>query len=266
MLQTVAWRHYRRKVKTVDELCAAIGPRPRAQEGHRCATACSTSCIPATSAICSTPRRRPISWSRASPPMRTSPRRNYRPFVPQDLRALNLAALEMVDYVIIDPNPTPLDNIARIQPDYFAKGYEYAEAGINPKTQQELEILQSLRRRNPVHAGRHRLLVVAPDRDRAAEHCAREAPASDGGRGPRLRSLATDHRELRGQAGSCRRRYHRRQPDLHDHDRRHDQDADPERALRQPHGFHRRCRDRRQASARRRSRCHLFDRAGRRST
>ena len=50
---------------------------------------------------------------------------SYRPFVPQDLRALNLAALEMVDYVIIDPNPTPIDNIARLQPDYFAKGYEY---------------------------------------------------------------------------------------------------------------------------------------------
>ena len=34
---------------------------------------------------------------------------NLRPFVPQDLRALNLAALEMVDYVVIDPNPTPVD-------------------------------------------------------------------------------------------------------------------------------------------------------------
>ena len=27
---------------------------------------------------------------------------NFRPFVPQDLRAMNLAALEMVDYVVID--------------------------------------------------------------------------------------------------------------------------------------------------------------------
>ena len=33
---------------------------------------------------------------------RTSARRNFRPFVPQDLRAMNLAALEMVDYVVID--------------------------------------------------------------------------------------------------------------------------------------------------------------------
>src|SRR6266853_4765876 len=36
---------------------------------------------------------------------------NMRPYIPEDIRALNLAALEMVDYVIIDPNPTPLANI-----------------------------------------------------------------------------------------------------------------------------------------------------------
>src|ERR1700741_1433431 len=33
---------------------------------------------------------------------------DFRPFVPQDLRAMNLAALEMVDYVLIDENPTPI--------------------------------------------------------------------------------------------------------------------------------------------------------------
>ena len=50
---------------------------------------------------------------------------NFRPYVPQELRAVNLAALEMVDYVIIDPNPTPIENMRFLQPDYFAKGYEY---------------------------------------------------------------------------------------------------------------------------------------------
>ena len=49
----------------------------------------------------------------------------YRPHVPQDLRAINLAAFEIVDYVIIDPEPTPLKNLALIKPDIFAKGYEY---------------------------------------------------------------------------------------------------------------------------------------------
>ena len=166
----------------------------------------------------------------------------YRPFVPQELRALNLAALEMVDYVIIDPNPTPLDNIARIQPDFFAKGYEYADGGINPKTQQEIEVLQAYGGEilftpgDIVYSSSHLIETEPP------EHRAREAAAADGGRGPRLRSLATDHGELRGQAGARGRRHHRRQPHLHDHDRRHDQDADPERALRQPHGLYRRRR------------------------
>src|SRR5260370_12450590 len=68
---------------------------------------------------------------------------NHRPFVPEDLRAMNLAALEMVDYVVIDPNPTPLENLRIIQPDYFAKGYEYSRDGVHPRTRQELEIVES---------------------------------------------------------------------------------------------------------------------------
>src|SRR3954451_21152118 len=32
---------------------------------------------------------------------------NFRQFVPQDLRAMNLAVLEVVDYVVIDENATP---------------------------------------------------------------------------------------------------------------------------------------------------------------
>ena len=32
----------------------------------------------------------------------------YRPHVPENLRALNLAALEMVDYVVIDDYATPI--------------------------------------------------------------------------------------------------------------------------------------------------------------
>lgn len=63
-----------------------------------------------------------------------------RPFVPQDLRAINLAALEMVDYVIIDDEPTPLTNINKIQPDYFAKGYEYKG---DAKTREEIAVVES---------------------------------------------------------------------------------------------------------------------------
>ncbi len=65
----------------------------------------------------------------------------YRPHIPQELRAANLAAYEIVDYVVIDQNPTPLQNLAHIKPDYFAKGYEY-QATLNVKTQEEIDVLR----------------------------------------------------------------------------------------------------------------------------
>jgi len=68
---------------------------------------------------------------------------HYRPHVPQDLRALNLAAFEMVDYVVFDDNPTPIENLEIIQPDFYAKGYEYnPEQKLNPRTQREIEVLE----------------------------------------------------------------------------------------------------------------------------
>ena len=68
---------------------------------------------------------------------------DHRPYVPQELRAENLAALEMVDYVIVDLNPTPIDNIRYLRPDYFAKGYEYFAEGIPPRTQEEMDALET---------------------------------------------------------------------------------------------------------------------------
>ena len=68
---------------------------------------------------------------------------NMRPYVPEELRAINLAALEMVDHVVIDGDATPLRNLALIQPDYFAKGYEYTAGQIHPKTQEEVKVLES---------------------------------------------------------------------------------------------------------------------------
>ena len=67
----------------------------------------------------------------------------HRPHVPQDLRAVNLAAFEMVDYVVIDGNDKPLVNIATIQPDYFAKGFEYNAKGMSPDTAEEAEVVEA---------------------------------------------------------------------------------------------------------------------------
>tara|TARA_A100001015_G_scaffold313915_1_gene422216 strand:+ start:499 stop:2055 length:1557 start_codon:yes stop_codon:yes gene_type:complete len=67
----------------------------------------------------------------------------YRPFVPESLRAYNIAALEVVDYVIIDNNEKPLELINYLKPDYFAKGYEYnAEDKVHHKTKEELKVVE----------------------------------------------------------------------------------------------------------------------------
>lgn len=48
-----------------------------------------------------------------------------RPYIPQELRAENLAALECVDYVYVDPHPTAASLLAKVQPDIYIKGGEY---------------------------------------------------------------------------------------------------------------------------------------------
>ncbi len=133
---------YRRKVKTVDELCAALGNRPRKQTVVMCHGVFDLVHPGHIRHLLYAKEKADILVASLTADAHIT-KAQYRPFVPQELRALNLAALEMVDYVVIDPNPTPLDNIAKIQPDYFAKGYEYQDGGLHPKTKQEIEVLQS---------------------------------------------------------------------------------------------------------------------------
>ncbi len=66
----------------------------------------------------------------------------YRPFVPENLRAINLAAFEMVDYVIIDHNKTPIKILQNLNPDFFAKGFEYSSGILPPATQEEAKVVQ----------------------------------------------------------------------------------------------------------------------------
>ena len=65
------------------------------------------------------------------------------PYVPEYLRAFNLASLQLVDYVIIDYNYKPLSLLSKIKPNYFLKGFEYVKNNINPKTKEEMKILNS---------------------------------------------------------------------------------------------------------------------------
>jgi rfaE bifunctional protein kinase chain/domain len=50
----------------------------------------------------------------------------YRPHVPHEVRAANLAAFEMVDYVLIDNNRLSHNIIKTLKPNFFAKGFEYS--------------------------------------------------------------------------------------------------------------------------------------------
>lgn len=68
---------------------------------------------------------------------------NNRPYVPEDLRALNLAALELVDFVIIDNNSEPLNILEKIKPDFYVKGFEYGNEKLPPKTIEEKKIVEN---------------------------------------------------------------------------------------------------------------------------
>jgi len=59
-----------------------------------------------------------------------------RPLIPEELRAENLAALDCVDWVYIDPHPTALPLLQQVQPDVYMKGKEY-ENNSDPRFQAE---------------------------------------------------------------------------------------------------------------------------------
>ncbi len=67
----------------------------------------------------------------------------YRPFVPENLRALNLATFEMVDFVTIDNNKKPINLLKNLKPDFFAKGFEYSSGTLPLATQEEAKIVKN---------------------------------------------------------------------------------------------------------------------------
>ena len=142
MLDAEALLQYRRKVKTCDELCRLIGTRPRQRKVIMCHGVFDVVHPGHVRHLIYAKSKGDILVVSVTADEHIT-KANVRPYVPENLRAINLAAFEMVDYVIIDRDPTPLNNLRRIQPDYYAKGYEYVEGGLNPKTQEELQVLES---------------------------------------------------------------------------------------------------------------------------
>ncbi len=130
------------KVKTASEIAAAVGARPRDKKVIMCH---------GTFDIVHPGHVRHLLYAKSKGDILVASltadahimKANFRPFVPQELRAFNLAALEVVDFVVIDNDPTPMKNIALIQPDYFAKGYEYTKTGLHPRTAEEKNAVEA---------------------------------------------------------------------------------------------------------------------------
>ncbi len=66
---------------------------------------------------------------------------DQRPYIPQELRAESLAALEFVDAVYIDPHPTAEAILKDLKPDIYVKGREY-EQSKDPRFMAEREIVE----------------------------------------------------------------------------------------------------------------------------
>jgi len=133
---------YQHKIKTADELAQILGRRPRKNKVIMCHGVFD---------VVHPGHLRHLIYAKDKADIlvasltadRHIAKGTFRPHVPQDLRALSLAAFEVVDYVLIDPNDTPLENIRCLQPDFFAKGYEYNATDIHPKTQEEIDVVLS---------------------------------------------------------------------------------------------------------------------------
>lgn len=133
---------YSHKIKTAEQVRDAIGPRPRVKKVIMCH---------GTFDVVHPGHIRHMLYAKTKAQVLVASltadqhikKGNLRPYVPEDLRAFNLAVLEMVDYVIIDQDDTALKNLAIIQPDFFAKGYEYTAGSVHPKTQEEINILDT---------------------------------------------------------------------------------------------------------------------------
>jgi rfaE bifunctional protein kinase chain/domain len=135
-------QQYGHKIKTAEELVEILGPPPRSKKAIMCHGVFD---------VVHPGHLRHLIYAKDHADIlitsltadRHIAKGKYRPHVPQDLRALNLAAFEIVDYVLIDPNGKPLENIAKIKPDFFAKGYEYTATGLPRKTQEEVDLVRS---------------------------------------------------------------------------------------------------------------------------
>ena len=133
---------YRHKIRSVQELREIIGPRPRDKRVIMCHGVFDVVHPGHVRHLLYAKSKADILIASITADHHIT-KGTHRPHVPQDLRAVNLAAFEAVDYVLIDKNAKPLQNIRLLQPDFFAKGFEYTAVGLPDRTQEEAQAVQS---------------------------------------------------------------------------------------------------------------------------
>ncbi|MHC4949110.1 MAG: PfkB family carbohydrate kinase [Planctomycetota bacterium] len=65
-----------------------------------------------------------------------------RPLIPEELRVENLAALDCVDWVAVNPEPTAAGVLDRVRPDLYVKGREY-EGDDDPRLRAERQTVEA---------------------------------------------------------------------------------------------------------------------------
>src|SRR3984885_9515058 len=133
---------YQHKIKTAEELRAIIGPPPRQKRVIMCHGVFDVVHPGHVRHLLYAKSKADVLVASITADHRIT-KGEHRPHVPQDLRAVNLAAFEVVDYVLVDPNTKPITNILILQPDFFAKGFEYTSTGMPPKTAEEADAVRS---------------------------------------------------------------------------------------------------------------------------
>lgn len=136
-------KRYNKKIKTAEEVARLIGEIPRTKRAIMCHGVFD---------IVHPGHIRHFLFAKSKAPTLIASltsdihinKGEFRPHVPQDLRAINLAALDFIDFVVIDDNDTPLRNLSVIKPDLFAKGFEYSPENKSfAKTKEEIELVKS---------------------------------------------------------------------------------------------------------------------------
>ena len=99
-----------------------------------------------------------------------------RPLVPQDERAETLAALAVVDYVVLFGDDTASGLLAALRPEIYVKGGDYAAPGAGGKPLPEASIVRG-------YGGEVRILPLTPERSTSdlvarivARYCRDAAP------------------------------------------------------------------------------------------